>query len=425
MMVFDDVLDPEKLRSTLCMLAEREGWQKIGARLKRRWNGRLEYHIPSEFTSSQPAIRFSQELYGIDIKDHPIASHISDIGPAEYPFVVAHSEAFVSLAYDQKAPKTAWGFCDGMGMKSLLHAWTLLLQDPEAKVPVPYGADTNPLATLGQNPTEPYRCLDQRLSKWQKLVGVSLRLPRFLLYQRINRVVCVPSSLIASLRKEALKDIGKVPNAKTSFVSENDILFAWWARIVFSCTPRNRNHKINLITTASRRGPLSKDLLPSDSVYLSNAIGFLQTLVTRKELLDEPLGYTAYRIRRTIQQDNTREQIEAQEALAAKSILGLPAWLGDLSTEALLSASQGKVNLYSLDFSGARKDQPSKPNSPVRPYYCQNFLPGEISHIISPNCLFFGKDANGNYWISATLRRTVWDRVEEALSESDCSTKLS
>ena len=37
MMVFDNPLDPEKLRSGLCRLAEKDGWGKIGARLMRRW----------------------------------------------------------------------------------------------------------------------------------------------------------------------------------------------------------------------------------------------------------------------------------------------------------------------------------------------------------------------------------------------------
>jgi hypothetical protein len=37
MFIFDSPLDPEKLRNGLSILAEKEGWEKIGARLKRRW----------------------------------------------------------------------------------------------------------------------------------------------------------------------------------------------------------------------------------------------------------------------------------------------------------------------------------------------------------------------------------------------------
>lgn len=37
MLAFDTALDPEKLHSAFCTLAEKEGWEKIGARLRRRW----------------------------------------------------------------------------------------------------------------------------------------------------------------------------------------------------------------------------------------------------------------------------------------------------------------------------------------------------------------------------------------------------
>ncbi len=35
MFVFDDVLDPQKLRDSLQTLAKRDGWRKLGARLRR------------------------------------------------------------------------------------------------------------------------------------------------------------------------------------------------------------------------------------------------------------------------------------------------------------------------------------------------------------------------------------------------------
>ncbi len=39
MFVFDDVLDPQKLRSSLETLAACEGWGKLGARLRRNVGG--------------------------------------------------------------------------------------------------------------------------------------------------------------------------------------------------------------------------------------------------------------------------------------------------------------------------------------------------------------------------------------------------
>jgi hypothetical protein len=48
MIVFDNPLDPDKLRSGLCHLAEKEGWGKIGARLIRRWVLGYNFHSGSQ-----------------------------------------------------------------------------------------------------------------------------------------------------------------------------------------------------------------------------------------------------------------------------------------------------------------------------------------------------------------------------------------
>lgn len=44
-MVYDEVLDPGKLRSTLSRLVERETWQKLGARLRKGVRIPISHHI--------------------------------------------------------------------------------------------------------------------------------------------------------------------------------------------------------------------------------------------------------------------------------------------------------------------------------------------------------------------------------------------
>jgi hypothetical protein len=46
---FNDVLDPEKLRHSLSKLLEREGWRKLGARL------RLNVNLPYRLCGSRPS----------------------------------------------------------------------------------------------------------------------------------------------------------------------------------------------------------------------------------------------------------------------------------------------------------------------------------------------------------------------------------
>lgn len=46
MLVFDSVLDPERLKASLDLLASQEGWKKLGARLRKSVNlVRSIFHI--------------------------------------------------------------------------------------------------------------------------------------------------------------------------------------------------------------------------------------------------------------------------------------------------------------------------------------------------------------------------------------------
>lgn len=44
-LVFDEVLDPEKLRSSLEALVERDGWQRLGGRLRKNVNNSFPHPI--------------------------------------------------------------------------------------------------------------------------------------------------------------------------------------------------------------------------------------------------------------------------------------------------------------------------------------------------------------------------------------------
>jgi hypothetical protein len=385
----------------------------------------------------------------MNIKDHPAARHIPE--PTVQPSVVADVGAFSSLFHNTNAPKTvseyvganipqvalhvvvfrdstaltlSWPhtFADGMGIMELFRAWISVLQDPSMAIPQPHGVDFDALADLGRNPTEPYKWLSRQLSLWQRLTYVCRSVSRYLLHPHINRVVCIPSSLVDSLYEEALRDLSEAHNGKPVFVSEGDVLFTWWARLVFSQKTQNMGQTLNLTSAASLRRPLSKDLLPPNSIYLSNAVGYLQTVLTKKDLLDEPIGYTAYRLRQTILEDTTREQIEAQHALITRSSSGLFELLGNSSMGVLSITNWRKMNTYNLDFSSAAKSGTRlSPESTVKPYYVQPCVLGGIFQVITPICFLLGRDTNRNYWISGSLGRNVWDHIEATLSRSSHS----
>ncbi len=53
MFVFDDALDPEKLRASLEVLTKREGWRKLGARLRRSVSSSLRAQSSRRSTGAE------------------------------------------------------------------------------------------------------------------------------------------------------------------------------------------------------------------------------------------------------------------------------------------------------------------------------------------------------------------------------------
>ncbi|KAM0812511.1 putative LysR family regulatory protein [Seiridium cardinale] len=91
-LVFDDVLDPQKLRVSLESLIQRDGWRKLSAIL--RWNEKreLEYHLPAQFTRDRPALSYPHVIHDIRTGQHFIASRLPR--PSSRPAVVADSDDF-------------------------------------------------------------------------------------------------------------------------------------------------------------------------------------------------------------------------------------------------------------------------------------------------------------------------------------------
>lgn len=95
-LVFDEVLDPEKLRASLEGLVKREGWQRLGGRLMKNGVGRIEWHVPAEFTDARPAINYSHVEHDIPASGHAAASTIPR--PSDRPCVVGDPDLMAELA---------------------------------------------------------------------------------------------------------------------------------------------------------------------------------------------------------------------------------------------------------------------------------------------------------------------------------------
>jgi hypothetical protein len=459
MFVFDCSLDVEKLHTSLERLAHREGWWKLGARLRKdvrtihilaagivstdhhvQKNGNLEYHIPEAFTSDRPAITYSHIHYDVDASSHPLASRLPKASAR--PSIVGDPDDFHDLMWPAGAPMklndyinsdrpqlslhivtfrdtTLVTLCwphtlmDAMGKKALLDAWCLMLEGRDDEVKAPYGVDTDPLITLGTAPTEPHKLVSQQMGIFG-LVGYGLGQAMDFIRKQENRMVCVPSSFVQKLQDEALAELAAARSedalAPKPFLSEGDVLCAWWTRLAVSHLPPTSTQTVVLNNALDIRKRLQDDLVPEGAPYVSNAIGFINVLLSVKDITEKPLSYVASSIRAAITDLGTREQIEAFFAMVRASSGKLPPFFGDKNMHMITYSNWTKANLFDVDFSSAIIG--SGGSNVAKPRYIQN---NQVGLILPNGFPIIGKDNDGNYWLSGYMNKWHWENIEAIL----------
>lgn len=404
-------------------------------------DGNLEYHIPESVTAHRPAVAFSHIHYDADSSSHPLASQIPRA--SNRPSIVGHPDDFLDLMRPADSPTKLNDYLysdrpqlglhivtfkdmtlvtlywphtlmDAMGKKALLDAWCLMLEDRDDEVKPLHGTDVDPLTSLGTNPTEPHKLAAQQMGIFG-LVGYGLGQAMDFIRKQENRMVCVPTSFVAKLREEALAelDLGQTAQqASKPFLSEGDVLCAWWTRLAVSHLPPTSAQTVVLNNAYDVRKPLRQDLLPEGTSYISNAVGFLNIVLSVKDIMEKPLSHVASSIRSAITELGTREQIEAFFALIRQSSAKLPPFFGDRNMHLITFSNWTKANLFEVDFSAAIPG--SSETTSAKPRYVQNNQFG----LTLPNGFpIIGKDRQGNYWLSGYMNKSHWANIENILAK--------
>ncbi|CAI4211666.1 unnamed protein product [Parascedosporium putredinis] len=437
---FDDVLDAEKLRAALQKLLDRDGWRKLGARLRINDTGKYEYHIPQAFNDSRPAFTYSHVNHGVPIAEHPAGSQVPSGQPVgDSPSILPAPPEIAKLASPADGPRTLADYVehdrpqiglhvvsfadatlvsisglhtlwDAMGRKEFLLAWIAVLEGREDEVKPFSGFDEDPLRELGSQPSEPFDLVDRRLSMLQLLVyGLRHKFEQ-VAHDEDAGVICIPAKFLASLRDEAMAELD-----------------GFSARAVVKHTPIRSARTVTLFNALSLRGILADELLPSTDAYVANAISGINTILPARDIAERPLGYTAAKIRQTLGTQTTRDQQEACVALMKETFArtGYPALFGDATMQMVLMTNWSKAKFFDLDFSSAvvgRGDAveiggDDVARKPGRPTYVQPVSFSDFSTRYAFNVA--GKDANGNYWLYGVLRKKTWARMAEALKRGE------
>ena len=315
-------------------------------------------------------------------------------------------------------------FADAMGMAAIFKNWIAVLEGREEDVQPLQGYDADPLAPLGE--TKP--AAPPILAKWL-LQGLPLLVfvVRFLFdlvwhSKEEARVVCLPAQFVQGLKREALEDLSKVSENRDSkpFLSDGDVICAWWSRIVVEALQPGSKRTVTIFNAFDMRHVLSKDLLPPDRAFVSNASIAILTFVSVADLFTKPVSYIASKVREGISQQRTTEQTQAFAFLTRDAITktGRRPVFGDSSMLLVVFSNWCAAKFFEVDLSAAvlkeglpRNKRSNELGVPSFVYSDSN-MTGFSARNTFP---ILGKDAGGNYWIRGSLRRGIWPVIERSL----------
>ncbi|KAF2121943.1 hypothetical protein BDV96DRAFT_562679 [Lophiotrema nucula] len=331
---------------------------------------------------------------------------------------------------------------DALGRNALLRAWTMMIDGREDEVPEFYGYDFDPLASLGSPESakleeKPEKSVleGRELSTWQLIrFGFSMMWEFFIYREEDQRGICIPQSLFVKLRQAALEDLASAPPDTvtmdsrdpahpTPFLSDGDILAAWWMRLIVksqpwsSTAPPTKTIQVqNIFGLRELLTTTEPKLLPKGVAYVSNAANAIHTFYSLQEVLELPLGYLAARIRKDLVIQGTRGQISAKERVSQHTLEKTgqhPLYgTGDMMLVTFSNWTKGKM--YETDFRAAVVQEGGAKHEVGKPSYVHSNGVSETFPLRNAGCAV-GKDLEGNYWVGGSARMGIWESIERAV----------
>ncbi|CAN8104747.1 unnamed protein product [Discula destructiva] len=472
----DDVLDDDKLRNALSRLLELGDWRKLGARIRRNSKGALDYHIPRRFDKARPGFAFSTAVFDLAVEEHPQASrmaqpHELDAAGRALALKVPSCEdssgrkAFlrnpgfpqrlddwmssdspqlgIHIIHFQDATLVTVSFLhsltDMMGLRAIMDAWTAVFSREEDRVKPFLAFAHDPLGSLSKmeaKPPERYKFADMLLGGWSWLpfaVSYYLTIELFWPLREEERIVFLPARHLARMRDEAMQELAGQASSdgsqgdRSPFVSEGDVIFAWWTRILLRAERPSPVRTISMRNTCCCRSLLQElGLIPSaaGSALVTNAVFGAVIFLTVRQVLDQSLALTASNIRKSLTEQRNAQQLRALDAIRRDCLDNKrhPAIFGDPTMYMFMVSNWEKAKLFRTDFKaavvGTGLDPQKRHNQLGRPSCVQG---SGTRHYATRNTgVVIGKDAGGNYWLSYNLRKEAWLKVEQELLSMPC-----
>ncbi|KAM0321654.1 hypothetical protein ACHAQA_010010 [Verticillium albo-atrum] len=448
LMRFEDVLDVDMLRDALARLLERDGWRKVGGRLRINSKGKLELHVPEKFTAERPAFRFSHQTFDVSLREHPVAAQLPK--PSDRPFLQALSKELMmfeapknpiltpeDLCYleepqlsllitsftDETLVTLSWPhtMTSAMGRKALMQSWALMLAGREDEIPPLDGAEEDVMSTVGDIQVTDSEPFVLETSK-QRLQGLSMaRFGLNMLWDIFRRpylegrLIFLPASFVSHLHQQAVQDLKSAyVGTEPPFVSVGDIFCAWIYHMVSQTYGFCPVSILNAVDVQSRL----PGVFNPNSVYMQNTVSAAYTLYTGEEMKSLALGPRALKVREALLAQTTPAQCDALFRLGRKH--GTPLF-GEGNTCLGVTTNWTKARFFDIiDFSpavrraGVPEDKRHAESGKIA-YHHPNILKQSLMTRNVLNVL--GKDREGNYWAVGNFHTEFWTLLEQDLAK--------
>ncbi|KAM0492309.1 hypothetical protein ACHAP8_009994 [Fusarium lateritium] len=455
---FNDVLDTEKLRTSLAKLLEIGDWRKLGGRYRINAQGKAEFHVPKTFTKERPPFQYSQRDFDMNIEDHPIGRNFPQAG--EYPSLHPGGYEFKDLATAPDNPVNGWDLLvgdkpqmalnivsfqnatlvtlvfshmlmDAGGLQALLQNWSLVLAGRESEVSPVFGARkdvTNDIAEgRMEDPSDGFvqeelEVAPKRIKGFKMFVFVMRFLWELLWYGKPeSRTIFLPKTAVSRLRQEALEDLTITEGFngdEKPFISEGDVLSAWTAKMVASSDPLQL--PVSILNAVNLRYRFDS-MKHAKGVYLQN-LALCEFTFVSPTMVRGPLGPIALANRKHLAQQTTKPQIRAYlRSAIAESQNGLDAILfGEPNMLLIIITNWTKAELtQAADFSTAVRragDESEKRKNAKGQMTQVSVAPAKESFMSKNVMMIKGKDHGGNCWLDGCFLPKAWVKFEEEIA---------
>jgi hypothetical protein len=314
-------------------------------------------------------------------------------------------------------------FSDAISRTNLFEAWIAVLRGHEEEVPafVPY--DHDPLYTLGKEaPRQSYRNL-RRLLSGLSLVIFGLRyMFEILWFPKLEEhPIRLPGRCVDKMRKTVLQELAITASRGTRkpFVSEGDVVVAWWVRTMIKALKPAPDRTI-MVMNVFNVWNLFPEWFPHGAAGLvGNSFFYSYTLlVASKVLQDTDLKYVASTNRTALMEHRTKQQVAAMTAIQRENFMKAAPVVGDSKLLFMAATNQHKARYFETDWSAAviapGVPLSGRPHALGRPSYvndieyCRGYPTRNIVRII-------GKDAGGDWHLLFKARAGAWRVIHQEL----------